>query len=60
MLGIHEEMHRLVLRSRWLRWSLRNYTPGCYREGYGRHWVLSERLARWRPTWAQRQAELIS
>lgn len=58
-LGIHEELDRLVLRKRWIRWSLRNYKYGDYRLGrngkrVGRHVILSERLTRWKPTFEQR------
>ena len=59
---INEELHRLILRKRWLRWSLRNWKPGYYRyssnpnsDELGRHLILSARLTRWKPTWAERQ-----
>ena len=50
---IHDELHRLILRTRWINWSLRNFQPGDYELG-GRFFVLSERLSRWKPTWEQR------
>ena len=53
---IHEELHRLVLRARWIRWSLRNYRLGDYRIG-SRHMVLSERLTKAKPTYQQRKRE---
>ena len=57
-MNIHDEIHRLILRVRWIRWSLRTYKYGDYAlSPPGRHQVLSERLATWMPTWAQRQPE---
>ena len=53
-LGIHEELHRLVLRKRWINWSLRNYRFGDYMLNGGRHIVLSKRLTDAKPTWEQR------
>lgn len=55
-LGVHEEVQRLVLRARWLRWSLRNYRSGDYRWPGGRHVRLSGRLTKARPMWCERHA----
>ncbi len=49
---INEEMHRLVLRGRWVKWV--NRTNAVRRMGPFRLVVLSERLSRWRPVWDQR------
>ena len=55
---IHEELHRLVLRKRWIDWSLRNYRAGDYRlYPPGRMQVLSDRLTRIKPMWEQRHME---
>ena len=51
-MNIHDEMHRLVLRSRWIRWSLKRFKEGDRR--YRWRLRLSGRLSRWRPTWEQR------
>lgn len=59
-LGIHEELGRLVLRARWIRWSLRNYSPGVYRLRDGKHIALSRRLTEFKPTWDERQQEELS
>ena len=54
-LNIHEELHRLILRKRWILWSQRNYRWGCYkRDGTGKHSILSERLSAVKPMWEQR------
>ena len=55
-MNIHEELHRLVLRQRWIRWSLRNYKPGDYRRNgpKGRMQILSERLTAAKPTFWNR------
>ena len=53
-MNIHEEFHRLILRRRWVRWSSRHWTPGCYRVPWGKHLQLSARLAKAQPTYAQR------
>ena len=47
-LYIHEGLFRIILRQRWIRWSLRNWKPGCYGPG-GRHVIRSQRLHRWKP-----------
>ena len=53
---IHEELHRLVLRKRWIDWSRRNYRDGDYElHPPGRHIVLSARLNRIKPTWDHRR-----
>jgi len=49
MTDIHEGINRLVLRRRWILWSLRNYRPGDYFAKGGRHIMLSERLHKWKP-----------
>jgi hypothetical protein len=54
MPDVHDELRRLVLRARWIRWSLRNYRDGDYKKGTGRHMVLSDRLSRIAPTWEER------
>lgn len=61
---IHEELDRVILRTRWIRWSLRNYRDGDYRLGKngraaGRMITLSGRLSRHRPTWTERQPEAV-
>ena len=58
-LGIHEELHLLILRSRWIKWSLRNYEPGCYKMPDGKHIRLSARLSEFAPTWEERQEETV-
>jgi hypothetical protein len=59
-MNINAEFHRLVLRARWIRWSLRNHQPGDYKVPTGRHIRLSARLTAWRPTWQQRQPEPVA
>ena len=51
--GIHEEIHRMILRKRWINWSVNNYSFGDYAKG-GRHVKLSQRLTAWKPNWMQR------
>jgi hypothetical protein len=49
-MNINEEMHRLVLRKRWINWYLRNWKPGKNKK-----WKrLSKRLSRWKPTYQER------
>lgn len=50
-LGVCEEMQRLVLVSRWIRWALRNYRAGEFANLSSRMRQLSARL---KPTWEQR------
>jgi hypothetical protein len=61
-LPIHEELHRLILRKRWIRWSQRNYKFGDYMlyaggKIGGRHVMLSMRLTMAKPTYEQRKSE---
>jgi hypothetical protein len=44
---IHERLHALILRKRWINWCLR-MMPFYPME---RMLMLSERLAKWRPTY---------
>lgn len=46
---IHDKLHALVLRKRWIRWSRRNYRHGDYSLRGGRMQRLSARLTKWRP-----------
>ena len=48
-MNIHDAIHRLVLRKRWLNWSSRNYFVGCYSYPFGLHVMLSNRLTAFRP-----------
>jgi hypothetical protein len=56
-LDIHEELDRVILRTRWIKWSMRTYQPGDYDVPDGRHLRLEKRLEDAKPTWEQRQAE---
>ncbi len=55
-MDVHDELHRWVLRRRWVRWYLRHWRPGG-RPMLDRMLRLSARLTRWRPTWTERQRE---
>jgi len=57
-MNIHDELHRLVLRKRWIRWSLKHYRLGDYNFPNGRHIILSRRLADFKPTWKQRHTDI--
>jgi hypothetical protein len=54
VVDVHDELNRLILRQRWIKWSLKNHRPGDYNLKRGRHIMLSRRLTAWRPTWCQR------
>ncbi len=58
-LGITEELHRLILRRRWVLWMLRNCKLGDYNISDGRNFMLSRRLTKWKPTWLERQRVTI-
>lgn len=47
-IDIHERLNRIVLRKRWILWSLRNLKHGDYRPN-GRHMKLSARLQAAKP-----------
>ncbi len=51
---IHEEVHRLILRSRWLRWYLRYPNDGPPKKTEKKLMRLSQRLSRWKPCWEER------
>lgn len=60
-LGIHEELHRVILRKRWMLWSLRG-PDGRLRRNRLRRDVpsllkLSRRLDEWKPTWHSRKCQ---
>lgn len=55
MIDLHEDLHRLILRKRWMRWSKHNYRQGDYRYPDGRHMMLSARLTRSKPTFDERK-----
>ena len=57
---IHDELHRVVLRTRWVRWVDRQLRDRPWQAGQvdvrAAHFVkLSDRLTKWRPTWEERQ-----
>lgn len=55
-MNLHEELHRVILRIRWLRWINRVVnTRRRYRCSSKRVQRLSERLSNWRPIWNERQ-----
>lgn len=48
-LGIHEELHRLILRQRFVWWAIRNWHPS-----FMKVYVLSHRLTKAKPTYLER------
>lgn len=53
-MNIHEELHRLVLRHRWMRWALRYGKQNGFRPHLTYFLRLSRRLTRHKPIWSER------